>query len=361
MLTLKDIGIFMEILSIDSTSSKEAAVADYMECVLGHNAEKVEKFEIGDGTFNLLLSWGDPKIIFCSHMDTVPPYFPPELSKGVIRGRGSCDAKGQILAMYKACTLLASEGCTDFGLLLLAGEETGSYGAKDFAVKHPGAEYLVVGEPTDNKMVTSAKGTKAYELEFKGVPFHSGYPEHGLSAVNMFSDFMNALRSIGFPVDEELGETTWNIGCLKSDNPQNIISDRLTCRLYFRTTFASDEIVCNVMKNIAGEQAKLRFGRKKAQDGSDLAAKDVATWQKSLTVTPLGGDTPTRFNVLDGFPVTTVAFGSDAPHLTNFKKKILCGPGSILVAHTADEHISIEEMEEAVKNYIKIYKTITES
>jgi acetylornithine deacetylase len=174
----------------------------------------------------------------------------------------------------------------------------------------------------------------------------------------MFHDFLNALRSIRFPYDQVLGETTWNIGRLVSDNPQNILSERLTCRLYFRTTFESDEMVVNIMKNIYGPEARLRFGRPRVQDGSDVVAKDVAPWQLAMNVVPLGGDLPLKYTVLDGFDSTPVAFGSDAPQLTNFSRKILCGPGSILVAHRDDEHILLKDIETAVANYIRIFETI---
>ena len=311
---------------------------------------------------NLLFSWGKPKVLFCTHLDTVPPYLPPVSDdSALICGRGTCDAKGQIFAMWEACKALEEKGYEGFGLLLLAGEETGSYGARAFREQHPGAEWVVVGEPTDNCMAVAAKGTKSFEVTFIGEAFHSGYPEHGLSAIGMFNDFMNALRSIRFPQDDLLGDTTWNVGKLISDNPQNILSPMLTCRVYFRTTFESDEMVCNIMKNMAGPDAKLRFGRPRAQDGSDIVAKEVAQWQKSMSVKAFGGDAPTKFEVFDGFDTKPVSFGSDAPQLTNCPKKILCGPGSILVAHRPDEYISLDDIEIAVENYIKIAEKIFKS
>lgn len=354
-------GWFAEILNIDSTSGREAALADFLQERLATGACKVERFEVGDGTSNLLFSWGRPEVVFCTHMDTVPPYIPPTLEGDVMYGRGTCDAKGQIYAMYEACKVLESKGYEGFGLLLLAGEETGSFGAKAFREQHPGAEWVIVGEPTDNCMASASKGTKAFEVSFEGKAFHSGYPQHGVSAVEMFNDFMNALCSIGFPYDPVLGDTTWNIGRLISDNPQNILSDRLTCRVYFRTTFESDEMVSNIMKNMAGPQAKLRFGRPRVQDGSDIVAKDVAQWQKMMTVKPLGGDVPTRYETLEGFPTKSVAFGSDAPQLTNFRRKILCGPGSILVAHRDEEHIRLSDLSESIANYVRIYEMLSQS
>ena len=369
-----DTSLFLQMLQFDSTSGKEGEFGDFLADRLATSACRVYRFpvesmagECPEGCprpYNILFSWGTPKVVFCTHLDTVPPYIEPSVEDSIIHGRGTCDTKGQIFAMYEACLELERRGHTDFGLLLLVGEETGSFGAKAFnsmPVKPFPVEdaVVVVGEPTDNCMASAAKGTKSFEVEFEGEAFHSGYPQYGRSAVMMFNDFVNALRSIGFPQDPVLGDTTWNIGKLSSDNPQNILSDKLTCRVYFRTTFESDEMVCNVMKNIAGPEAKLRFGRPKAQDGSDIVAKEVADWQRYMKVTAFGGDAPTRFEVLDGFPSKPVSFGSDAPQLKCFGRKILCGPGSILVAHRDNEHILLSDLETAKENYIEIYKTIT--
>ena len=440
---------FIEMLNIDSTSGREREFADFLEKRMAGKGRRIEKFEVEsmrnacpDGCslpVNLYITWGTPKVVFCTHLDTVPPYIPPRIVTSpssvipgetgpyagtVIHGRGSCDAKGQIFAMWEACLELERRGCTDFGLLLLAGEETGSFGAKVFSALHadaatgpcicvdkygkddrppmplragaesdwvikqassdaatgpgicpgkygkddrapmpsravaPGDWVIIVGEPTDNFMTSASKGTKSFEVTFKGEAFHSGYPQYGCSAVEMFGDFLNALRSIVFPEDEILGETTWNIGRLVSDNPQNILSDRLTCRVYFRTTFESDEMVCNVMKNMAGPDARLRFGRRQVQDGSDIVAKDVAPWQVAMSVKAFGGDNPTEYETFEGFETKSVSFGSDAPQLTAIPHKILCGPGSILVAHRPDEHILMTDIEKAIKNYIQIAEKI---
>lgn len=88
-------------------------------------------------------------------------------------------------------------------------------------------------------------------------------------------EFMNSLRSEGFPKDELLGDTTWNIGLLHSDNPQNILSPRLDCRLYFRTTFASDTAVSDYMLRCASD---------------------------CLKVSARGGDSPLRYYIIPGIP-----------------------------------------------------------
>lgn len=369
-----DLDFFIKMLEYDSTSGRERAFADFLADRMAGPGRCIEKQEVHamaadcpegcEVPVNLYVRWGEPKVVFCTHLDTVPPYIPPTGNSEAcscerISGRGTCDAKGQIFSMWEACLELERRGCTDFGLLLLAGEETGSFGAKAFNAEAGSPDaVVVVGEPTDNHMASASKGTKSFEVTFKGEAFHSGYPQYGCSAVEMFGDFLNALRSIAFPKDEILGDTTWNIGKLVSDNPQNILSELLTCRVYFRTTFESDEMVCNIMKNIAGPDAKLRFGRRKVQDGSDIVAKEVAPWQMAMSVKAFGGDTPTRYEVLEGFPSKPVAFGSDAPQLKCFERKILCGPGSILVAHRDEEHIEIRDMETAVGNYVRMYEKL---
>ena len=371
-----DIDLFMRMLSIDSTSSKERGFADFLEKEFGSGKCTVSRFEVGDGTVNLLLSWGHPGIVFCSHLDTVPPYIPPVIMAGddaasgvsgetgsiscrtdgqtadtvmlhgldvkgpavddlarklVIKGRGSCDAKGQIFSMYSACRELEKRGYDGFGLLLLSGEETGSYGAKSFRDAHPGGDYVIVGEPTDGKMVSASKGTKSCGITISGKSFHSGYPQYGESAVEKFVDFMNRLRATEFPEDPLLGKTTWNVGKLSSDNPQNILSPSLSFRLYFRTTFVSDEAVCRTLDSW------------KADD---------------ILIESFGGDTPMHYLTLEGFETTTVSFGSDAPQLSNFRHRILCGPGSILVAHTQDEFIRVSDIREAAANYVRIFETL---
>lgn len=327
-----NLELFKDILSIDSTSGKERDMALWLHDHL--EAPAKELMEVGDGTLNLLLSWGTPRVVFCTHMDTVPPYiapvFPQACSGDLISGRGSCDAKGQIIALYTACKELEAEGASGFGLLILAGEETGSWGAKAFAKTEFKAPFLIVGEPTENKMISASKGTKSYDLRFVGEAFHSGYPEYGVSAVELFNEFYNKLKATDFGEDPVLGKTTWNIGLVKSDNPQNILSPELTCRLYFRTTFVSDEKVVAYM----------------------------AQPMNAVEVKARGGDSPARYVVLPGFESAPAAFGTDAPHLTNFGHKIICGPGTVRVAHRVDEHVTLAELEEAVRLYKAMWRDL---
>jgi len=339
---------FNDILNIESTSGKERAFSEYLSTAILDflKEEGVEEMpvltrgEVGDGTENLLFSWGTPKVVFCTHMDTVPPYLPPVEKKDRFEGRGSNDAKGHIFTMATACARLANAGKTGFGLLLLSGEETGSFGAKAFAKTDFKAPYLVVGEPTENKMVSASKGTKAFELKFHGEPFHSGYPENGLSAIDLFNEFYSDLKEVFFAEDELLGPTTWNVGKLESSNPQNILSPELTCRLYFRTTNASDAAVVALMAN------------------PSCMATAKSRWAERLSVTAIGGDSPLKYFTVEGLESAPVCFGSDAPHLSNFPDRMILGAGSILTAHRDDEFVLKADLEKAVDQYVYIFEQL---
>lgn len=342
ILQLMRLDDFLNLINMDSTSGKERRLAEFLAYGFATARCEVELFEVGDGSLNLYFSWGKPRVVFCTHLDTVPPFIPArteripaqeqEASEDIrIYGRGSCDAKGQIYAMYTACVELEEMGCTDFGLLLVSGEETGSHGAKMVRNQVAPTPYLVVGEPTDNRMVTACKGTKSFEVILQGQSAHSGYPEHGISAILRFNEWINRLQTIDFPTDPILGATTWNIGQLHSDNAQNMLSDQVRFRIYFRTTFVSDQQVCQVMDELRNEYTHI-----------------IAH----------GGDTPAHYYTLEGFPTTTVAFGNDAPHLPGYTHKIICGPGSILVAHTEDESIRWSEIRQAADLYKTIYHQI---
>lgn len=346
---MMDESLFMRILGMDSTSGGERPLAEFLAECLPCGDCSPSLHEVGDGTLNLLLDWsgtGKPSFVFCSHLDTVPPYIPTEVvrvSKGDVlpdgavalqddtmyRGRGTCDAKGQFFTMYNACLELRRLGYSDFGLLLLAGEETGSFGAKAWTRDCEGGSFVLVGEPTDNCLVTASKGTKSFEVTLRGKACHSGYPEQGRSAVEMFVDFMNMLEIVELPPDPVLGKTTWNVGKLSSDNPQNILSPELKFRIYFRTTFLTDDVLLHKLEGIC---------------------------PRGSSIVPFGGDSPLEYwHQVEGIPSKPVSFGSDAPRLDRFARRAICGPGSILTAHTDKEYVLLSDMEKAVSQDIRIY------
>jgi|AMWB02.1.fsa_nt_gi acetylornithine deacetylase len=320
-----------QLMKINSSSGKEMELADFILGNFHLPGAVPEKQDVGDGTMNLFYRWGTPEIIFCTHLDTVPPYIEPVADRDIVSGRGACDAKGQIITAWNACKELLHEGETNFGLLLVAGEETGSKGAKAANNLIMDCKYVIIGEPTENRLIRAGKGIRLYDVQIRGISCHSGYPQYGDSAIESMRTFLNRLSGLEFPIDPVLGPTTFNIGMLASGNAYNVLPDLVTFKLYVRTTFASHDLIEDALINIAGEKTNIARVRE---------------------------DKPFEYYYLDGFESDIVAFGCDGPCLTNLGKCLLYGPGSIKTAHTDNEHIHIQEIETAITDLKKIFRTL---
>lgn len=320
-----------QIMMINSTSGKEAELARYIAENVHVPGAILDIQEIGDGSVNLYYKWGKPDIILCTHLDTVPPHIEPRSGNNRVYGRGACDAKGQIITHLNVCRDLYNEGETNFGLLLVAGEETGSTGARVANNLVKGCKYVIIGEPTENKLIRAGKGIQLYDVKISGISCHSGYPQLGDDAVGRMNIFLGRLAGLQFPVDPVTGSTTYNIGQLSSENAYNVVPDLVTFKIYFRTTSASHLSIENSLRSISDEKT---------------------------TITKVREDKPFEYYYIEGFDSDTVAFGCDGPSLYNLGKCLLYGPGSIKVAHTEHEFINIPDMEKAISDLKKIFKTL---
>ena len=321
----------VQIMNIDSTSGKEVELARFIADNFHAPGATLEIQDVGDGTLNLFYKWGTPEIIFCTHLDTVPPYLEPKTENGRVYGRGACYAKGQIITAWNVCRELHGEGENNFGLLLVAGEETGSKGAKVANTLIKGCKYVIVGEPTENKLIKAGKGIQLYDVRIRGVSCHSGYPQLGDDAIERMRSFLDRLAVTDFPSDPGLGSTTYNIGQLSSGNSYNVLPDLVSFKIYFRTTHASYQLIETILKNISDEYT---------------------------SVTKIREDKPFDYHYVEGFGIDTVAFGCDGPCLTGLGKCLLYGPGSIKVAHTEDEFINLSDIEKAIIDLKQIFHTL---
>lgn len=329
------IDFLIKLMEIESTSGNEGSIADYLSANYKPAGSEIHIQEISKGLKNVFYSWGKPEIIFNSHFDTVPPYLPPKRESNIIYGRGSCDAKGQLVVMSQACEKLYKEGFTNFGLLMTAGEEVGSYGAIKANEEIKGVKYCIVGEPTENKLIKASKGNINVDVIFHGRSCHSGYPEHGVNAISRMNSFINLLDRMfadkSFPDDAILGLSTYNIGMLNSPNAHNVISEYVRMKIFFRTTFATHDMLIDEIKKNTDEDTEI-----------------IENFRH----------VPVKFETFPGFETGIVSYGTDAPSMPNLGKKVLYGPGSILDAHTSNEHIKIKDMEQAVDDLMRIYKCI---
>ncbi|RMF57005.1 MAG: M20/M25/M40 family metallo-hydrolase, partial [Calditrichaeota bacterium] len=129
-----------KLISIPSVTEQEAQLAEFVSDFLQARGFHVQLQQVTAARQNLLATAGAvPKVILCTHLDTVPPFIPFSQDERFLYGRGACDAKGAMAAMLQAALRLRDEGQRDFGLLFVVGEEGDSIGAKRANELNPGS------------------------------------------------------------------------------------------------------------------------------------------------------------------------------------------------------------------------------
>src|ERR1700722_288960 len=320
-------------VDIESVTENEKAVGDFLYAHLSEFAARtsgrVERIAVAPGRDNVFAEWGEPTVVLSTHMDTVPPFFGSNENEEFIWGRGSCDAKGIIAAMIFGVEKLLAAGTRNFGLLFVVGEERNSAGALA-AAKSPFAgrtKFLINGEPTDNRVAIGAKGALRYEITARGRLAHSAYPELGHSAIHSLLDVLNDVRKVALPRDRVLGPATLNVGTIAGGRAPNVVADEAHAEIMFRTV---------------GDPASLREGVSNAVAGRAEAHEVLHTPALML-------------GAFDGLSQTTVAFTTDIPALMGaWGEPFLIGPGSIHLAHTAEERVPKRELVEAVEIYVRM-------
>src|SRR6185503_18073393 len=109
----------------------ERQLAEFLSSHLSSLGYRVERQNVTGDRFNVFAFAGEGRVMFCTHMDTVPPAtLPVREDDEFLYGRGACDTKGITAAMLEAGDRLRHSGTTNFGFMFLVGEETDSVGAK---------------------------------------------------------------------------------------------------------------------------------------------------------------------------------------------------------------------------------------
>jgi acetylornithine deacetylase len=323
------------LVDIESTTNREQQVGDFLFAQLSFLAARtsgrLERIAVEQHRDNIFVAWGEPIVTLSTHMDTVPPFFPSLEDADFIWGRGSCDAKGIIAAMIAAAENLLDSGATNFGLLFVVGEERNSAGAKVAAANPRGSRFLINGEPTENQLALGSKGALRFEITAHGKLAHSAYPELGHSAIHALLDVLRAIRMISLPEDALLGPSTLNIGTIAGGRAPNVVADHAQAEIMFRTVGGPDEIRQAVLAAAAGR----------------AEAREVL-------------HTPAmRLSAFDGLPTTVVAFATDIPTFDGtWGRPFLIGPGSIHLAHTAEERIPKSQLLEAVEIYARMARQL---
>ncbi|EXM18183.1 Peptidase M20 [Fusarium oxysporum f. sp. vasinfectum] len=320
-----------------SITGSEKHVTDFLQTYLQDAGFTVETQSVAKNRDNILAYYNNTrqtKVLVTSHIDTVPPFWPYERRGDEIWGRGTVDAKGSVAAQIIAVQELfdkkeVNDG--DVALLFVVGEETGGPGMGNVNDLGLSWESVVFGEPTELKLARGHKGGLGFTIKANGKAGHSGYPETGSNAIDSLVRGLAALQKIELPGSKEFGNTTLNVGRIEGGVAGNVIP---------ASAYATGGV------RVAGGTPE---GIK------DLILQAVEESDPSLVVEfSYGiGPVPTDYDV-DGFETIVLNYGTDIPRLKGSHKRYLYGPGSILEAHSAHEHLKVSDLEQAVEGYKKL-------
>jgi acetylornithine deacetylase len=323
---MNDLELLQYLLECPSLSGEEGPYASLLATLLRDEGFEVEV----DSSSNLYAFDGQKatRVVFSTHIDTVPPFFPPRLEGDLVFGRGSCDTKGGFVAMLMAARRLRKRGFEGLGFVLVVEEETTHDGARK-AARHPRlvseAPLIILCEPTNNLLVRAQKGVLKLRVKATGRAAHSAYPERGHSAINDIIEFLGRLSKAELPGDDLLGPTTYNIGLISGGVAANVFAPDAEATLMVRVTRPVSEVLAT-----------------------------FETIQGSVELQVMTANDPVYYDPPAGFDTCLVSFNTDASLLQELGTVWLTGPGDIEVAHSDHENICLTDLRKGIDLYEKL-------
>lgn len=301
-------------------------------------------------------------ILLVPHLDTVgasEAQFTPHRKNGRLHGRGACDTKGSVAAMMTAlCELAEGKSRPQATQIIFAGmvdEEHAQSGSRALAASGLKADLAIVGEPTNLQVVTAHKGSLWLQAETRGKAAHGATPHLGKNAVHEMARVVNVLeteyaaqlRRRKHPL---LGTATVNVGQISGGAQPNIVPASCTITVDRRTL--PGETDPQVFREIA---ALLRKRHLQAKLSNTKVAPAPA--METSPALPL----VRQFFAATGQkrPAGVVYFCDAAILSAGGIPSVLFGPGDIAQAHTADEWISLAQLERAKNLLLKYLKSLS--
>lgn len=310
----------------------------------------------GAGAVALHAVRGEPKYLFNVHLDTVPDSPAWTADPHALRvtadraiGLGACDIKGAAAALLAAAQ--ASEG--DLALLFTTDEEANDARCVAGFVDKPHAyDAVIVAEPTMGQAVLAHRGIQSVQMHFVGKAGHaSGEQQPGDSALHQAVRWGNAaLNFVAAKSHERFGGLTglrFNIGRIEGGIKANMIAPSAHVRFGMRPlpTMDPDQLLTRLRELVEPQPAEfaetfrgpsLPAGDTANAEANRLAARDLAD---ELGI-PVG-------NAVDFW--TEAALFSAAGYTA-----FVYGPGDIAQAHSADEWVALDQLQQYVETIHRI-------
>ena len=336
----------------------ERACAEFLADWLREIGAEVSLDEVLPGRPNVVARFpsaqpGKPRLLLAPHTDTVSVVgmtidpFGGEIRDGKLWGRGASDTKGPMAAM-----LVALKNCRDVLPSLsheiwfagLVGEEAGQHGAKALAAKEK-FDLVIVGEPTRLEVVHTHKGAVWLTLQTSGRAVHASMPDRGENAIEkmlvVLAFLRPALRDHVGPLSHDvLGNPTFNIGTIVGGSKVNIVPDRCQVMVDMRTVPGQD-----ARPLVEGLSEKFPF-------------LDLVVRNSQPLYTDPAHPVIAKLAACGAPPVGAPWFCDGAIFAEAGSPAVALGPGSIAQAHTADEWISLEDLEAGTVFFEKFLRSL---
>jgi len=338
----------------------------------GYRCNLVALFEPQEVTGTVLLD---------AHQDTVPvdgmtiDPFEPVVRAGRMYGRGACDVKGGLAAMLSAVSRLVRERPRRAARVFLSctcDEEAGATGIRHLMDGWEGIssqlcgraiwpEAAIVAEPTDLKVVVAHRGVIRWRVVTRGRACHSSEPQLGKNAIYTMAHLVALLeRYARLLADGHMGRhplcgtPNLSVGRIEGGSSVNVVPD-----------FCAAEIDRRL---IPGENARGAYDAVREYLRSELRRQQASvedhdwTFEEPWLVSSPLTDGPNQEladrlsacveRVLGRVERVGVRYGTHASRTAAAGiASVVFGPGSIQQAHTADEWISLEQLQQAAEVY----------
>ncbi len=297
--------------------------------------------------------------LFEAHQDTVPtdhmtiPPFGATIRDGRLYGRGACDIKGGMAAMLAAFARLVRDkpaGAANVIMACTVDEEHTFLGVQELVRRGVRADLAVVAEPTRLHVVNAHKGAIRWHLDTAGRSCHSSSPNQGVNAIYRMGHILTAIEQYAAtlqttPPDPLLGPPTLSVGRIEGGTSVNTVPDH--CRI---------EIDRRLIPGESPEEALNHFTAflQRRYSWVDYPFTCSEPWLSMPALSPQdSAELVDRLGraieaVVGSHQVTVVPYGTDASTIARAGiPAVVFGPGDIAQAHTRDEWVSLEEVEQA--------------
>jgi succinyl-diaminopimelate desuccinylase len=370
--------LLCDLVAIPSYRQDEAAILAFLADRFGRQGIPCRVTEVDGKPLNLIaeIGGGPRRIILDSHVDTVPPGDPalwtsdplvPVERDGKIYGRGSEDAKGCLASMIVAFEELAARPSLPCTVILMAvgAEERGGLGTKLEVANGMRADGAIIGESTGLVPQIAHKGVLRLEVEVIGKAAHASDPEAGINAIAAMGPIITALDGLATEVrkrsESYTGHASLVISTIAGGTALNVIPARCTISIDRRVLPTEKEADVH-QEIVAAIEGALPAHSKARADIRTVRFVPPSATAPDAAIVQAAEHAASRILHKQ---VTAVGFTAtcDMTYLVNGGgiPTVIVGPGSIAVAHQADEHIPVEELAAAVPLYVDIIDTWAQS